>query len=107
MLNLLQIFQQLGFKVTFLPDNRLRPSPYTERMQEMGIECLYAPFVGKLEDLLRERSGEFDLIVLSRMEIGQKMLAACRAAAPKTPVVFDTVDLHFLRGRTRSHPGRQ
>lgn len=97
MLNLLRTFRQIGFKVTFWPDNGLRPSPYTEQMQELGIECLYAPFVGKMEDLLRQRRGEFDLIVLSRMEIGAKMLAPCRAAAPSTPIIFDTVDLHFLR----------
>ncbi len=98
MLNLLRIFQQLDFKVTFLPENLQRPSPYTERMQELGIECLYAPFFTDLTEFLRERRGEFDLIMLSRMEIGEKMLMTCRAEAPSVPVVFDTVDLHFLRG---------
>lgn len=99
MLNLLRIFQQLGFKVTFLPDNQLRPSPYTETMQELGIECLYHPFIGQVGDFLRQRGGEFDLIVLSRVEIGEKMLADCRAATPSTFVIFDTVDLHFLRNQ--------
>ena len=103
MLNLLLIFQQLGFKVTFLPANRLRHSPYTERMQELGIECLYAPFLGDIRDFLKEREGEFDLIVLSRMEIGEQMLDACLECAPSTPVVFDTVDLHFLRGQREAN----
>lgn len=99
MMNLLLIFQQLGFKVTFLPGNRLHQSPYTEHMQELGIECLYEPFLADFGDFLVERAGEFDLIVLSRMEMGQKMLEACIAHAPSTPIVFDTVDLHFLRGQ--------
>ena len=99
MMNLLRIFQQLGFKVTFLPGNRLHHSPYTEQMQEHGIECLYAPFLGDFGDFLIERAGEFDLIVLSRMEMGQKMLDACIEHAASTPIIFDTVDLHFLRGQ--------
>ena len=99
MLNLLLIFQQLGFKVTFLPGNRLRHSPYTERLQELGIECVHAPFLRDFRDFLIERAGEFDVIVLSRMEMGQKMLDACLECTPSTPIIFDTVDLHFLRGQ--------
>jgi GT2 family glycosyltransferase len=98
MWNLLLIFQQLGFKITFLPGNKLRESPYTERMQELGIEYVHSPFLNEFDEFLAERACEFDLIVLSRMEMGQKLLPACRKFAPSTPIVFDTVDLHFLRG---------
>jgi GT2 family glycosyltransferase/glycosyltransferase involved in cell wall biosynthesis len=98
MLNLLQILQELGFKVTFLPGDRRRHSPYTERLQELGIECLYGPFLGDFGEFLRDRGSEFDLIVLSRMEMGEKLLDLCKEFAPSTPIVFDTVDLHFLRG---------
>src|SRR6202171_5492886 len=37
MMGLLLILQELGLKVTFVPENPLRVSPYTERMQELGI----------------------------------------------------------------------
>ncbi len=99
MLKLLLIFQQLGFKVTFLPGNKLHQSPYTEQMQELGFECLHGAYLGSFRDFLSERAGEFDVIVLSRMEMGQKMLDACHETAPSTPVIFDTVDLHFVRSR--------
>jgi GT2 family glycosyltransferase/glycosyltransferase involved in cell wall biosynthesis len=98
MWNLLLIFQQLGCKITFLPGNKLRESPYTERMQELGIEYLHSPFLNDFRHFLRERGAEFDLIVLSRMEMGEKLLDACLEFAPSTPIIFDTVDLHFLRG---------
>lgn len=97
MFNLLGILGELGCRVTFLPANRHRATPYTERLQEMGIECLYEPFLFGTEEFLRERAAEFDLIVLSRLEVGETMLEPCRKAAPRTPIVFDTVDLHFLR----------
>lgn len=97
MRNLLLIFQELGFKVTFLPLNLEYQSDSADWMQELGIEFLHRPYVEKIEDYLAVRGPEFDLIVLSRMEVGQALLDICRAAAPSVPVVFDTVDLHFLR----------
>jgi GT2 family glycosyltransferase len=98
MLNLLLIFQELGFQVTFIPENLLRVSPYTERMQELGIECLHFPFLAGFDAFFTERGREFDVIVLSRAHVAEEMLPLCRKYAPNTPVIFDTVDLHFLRG---------
>lgn len=97
MANLLRIFQELEFKVTFLPGDGRPLVPYTDKMQELGIECVCTPFVGPLEEFLRNRREEFDLIVLSRLETGQQLLSRCRAEMPSTPIIFDTVDLHFLR----------
>jgi GT2 family glycosyltransferase len=99
MLKMLEILQDFGFQVTFAPYNAQRLSPYTDRMQELGIECLYDPFLRNFEALLVERSSEFDLIILSRAETAEKVLPICRAYAPQTPIIFDTVDLHFLRGQ--------
>jgi len=98
MLGLLLILQELGFKVTFVPANLLRVSPYTDRMQELGIECLYFPFPPGFDTFFAERGKEFDVILLSRAHVAEEMLPLCRKYAPATPVIFDTVDLHFLRG---------
>jgi len=98
MLSLLLIFQELGFQVSFIPANLLRVSPYTERMQELGIECLHFPFLPGFDTFFAERGKEFDLIVLSRAHVAEEMLPLCRKHTPNTPVIFDTVDLHFLRG---------
>lgn len=97
MLNLLIILQQLGFKVTFIPRNVQHLSPYTETMQELGVECIYQPFVANVEAFLAQRGGEFDLVVLSRAEVAAGLLDACAEYCPSAPVIFDTVDLHFLR----------
>ena len=98
MLGLLLIFQELGFQVTFIPANLLRVSPYTERMQELGIECLHSPFLPGFDTFFAERGKDFDVIVLSRAHVAEEMLPLCRKHSPNTPVIFDTVDLHFLRG---------
>jgi glycosyltransferase involved in cell wall biosynthesis len=49
------------------------------------------------EAFFAQREQAFDLIILSRAETAAKVLPACRAYAPSTPIVFDTVDLHFVR----------
>lgn len=97
MMGLLLILQQMGFQVTFLPSNLQRVSPYTERMQELGIECLHSPFFAGVDQFFSERGNEFDLIVLSRAEVARLLLSFCRKHVPDVPVVFDTVDLHFVR----------
>ena len=99
MLNLLKIFQRIGFKVTFVPLNSQRLSPYTDQMQELGIECVYDPFMVSFDAFLSSRRNEFDLIILSRAETAQRALPACLAYCPNIPRIFDTVDLHFLRGK--------
>jgi GT2 family glycosyltransferase/glycosyltransferase involved in cell wall biosynthesis len=97
MLKLLTILQDLGFLVTFAPYNGQHLPPYTERMQELGIECLYAPFFVNFQAFFSELEHRFDLIILSRAETAEKVLPVCRDYAPSTPIVFDTVDLHFVR----------
>ena len=97
MMGLLLILQELGLQVTFIPENLLRVSPYTERMQELGVECLHAPFLPGFDTFFTERGKEFDVIVLSRAHVAEEMLPLCRKYAPATPVIFDTVDLHFVR----------
>lgn len=39
----------------------------------------------------------YDVIVVARFYVYERAAAALRAACPNTPVVFDTVDVHFLR----------
>lgn len=97
MLNLLLILQELGFHVTFVPGNLQRVSPYTENMQALGIECLHAPYFPGVEHFFDTRGPEFDLVILSRAEVAEGVLPYCRKYIPDTPVIFDTVDLHFLR----------
>jgi len=97
MMGLLLILQELGLHVTFVPENLQRASPYTECLQELGIECLHAPFLPGFDTFFTERGKEFDVIILSRAHVAEELLPFCRRYAPDTPVIFDTVDLHFVR----------
>ena len=97
MLAMLEILTSLRCKVTFVADNLEHRQPYVSQLQQRGVEVLFHPYVRSITDLLSKRGSEFDIIIMSRHYIAVKHIDAVRAFAPKALVVFDTVDLHFLR----------
>jgi GT2 family glycosyltransferase/glycosyltransferase involved in cell wall biosynthesis len=102
MMAILEILTSLRCKVTFVADNLEHRQPYVSQLQQRGIEVLHHPFVRSITDLLSKRGSEFDIIVISRHYIAVKHIDAVRAFAPKALVVFDTVDLHFLRAERQA-----
>lgn len=97
MVNLMRLLRALGWQVTFFADNRLYVEGYTEALQSLGVEVLYAPYMNDPIKLFRQRGNEFDAILLSRHYIAINYLGLARLYAPKAKLIFDTVDLHYLR----------
>jgi GT2 family glycosyltransferase/glycosyltransferase involved in cell wall biosynthesis len=97
MFHILNILHQLGHRVTFVPDNLANISPYGEELQKRGIEIIYHPYFKKVRDYLISHGAEFDAVVLSRCDFARKHIADTRLCAPRSRIIFDTVDLHFIR----------
>lgn len=97
LLNIMRILRDLDCHVSFLPDNLARFDKYTALLQAEGIEALYHPFVASAPAFYRERGHEFDMVIVSRHYIAAHHLGLIRAWAPQATMVFDTVDLHYLR----------
>jgi len=97
MLNLMRLLREMGYAVNFLPDNRAHAGHYTEALQALGVEALYHPFVADPVAWLRQRGRELDAIVLSRHYVATNYVGLARLYAPQARLIFDTVDLHFLR----------
>jgi len=97
MQSLLEVLTALQCKTTFVADNLEFREPYVGRLQQLGIEVLFHPYVSSMADLLASRGSEFDIVIVSRHYIAAKHIDAIRQFAPRALVVFDTVDLHFLR----------
>ena len=95
--NFFQVIQQENWNVTFIPDNFLYDDKYTKSLQRMGVQCIYTPYWQSVQDYLRYNGKDFDVIVLSRVVIASKYIALLREYAPQAKIVFNTVDLHFLR----------
>jgi len=97
MFHILNILRRLGHRVTFIPDNLADIPPYTGELQKRGIEVVYHPYIKKVRDYLISHGSEFDAVVLSRCDFARKHIGDVRVHAPQSRVIFDTVDLHFLR----------
>lgn len=93
----MDLVQALGWKISFVPANLAWLGSYTEALQRRGIEALHAPFVLSLEQLLRERGSEFDLIYITRYSVAGAALPLISRHAPQARILFCNADLHHLR----------
>jgi len=99
MSQILRIFQRLGHHLTFVPDNLGDIPPYGDELRRYGIEVVCRPYITNVTDFLQNRGHEFDAVILSRCDTASKHIAPVRQFAPRSHVIFDTVDLHFLRAK--------
>jgi len=87
----------LGYGVTFMADNRAHAGSYTTSLQQAGIEVIYMPWADSLQQFFNERGMDFDFVVISRHYIASNYLSLLRRHCPQAKIIFDTVDLHYLR----------
>jgi glycosyltransferase involved in cell wall biosynthesis len=92
---LMQAMLDLGYSVTFLPANGWRREPYTRRLERLGIEVLGLPH--EWWNHITDLASGISYVWISRPQVANAFLAHARQALPRATVVYDTVDLHFLR----------
>ena len=97
MVNLMKVLRRNACHVVFMASNRAWVERYTQDLQALGVEVLYHPFDSDPVALFRERGAEFDSILLSRHYVAAEFVGLARLYAPQARLVFDTVDLHYLR----------
>ncbi|MGB2798805.1 MAG: glycosyltransferase [Dehalococcoidia bacterium] len=102
MFSMLKILSELGHKVTFLGDEPVPMEPYTAQLQQEGIEVVFSPYVRSIESHVRQNGTHFDVVILSRAHIAIKYVDIVRESCPQAKVIFDTVDLEFLREYRRA-----
>ena len=95
--NLLRMLRARGAHVAFLPTGLAHAGAATEALQRLGVETWYSPFARSAPAWLRDHAARFDVIVLTRHHLATAFLPLLRRHAPGARLVFDTVDLHYLR----------
>jgi len=83
----------------FLPANRTADGAYTEAMQQLGVECWHAPCGERAPAWLRSHGPRFDTVMVCRHYVASEFFPLLRQYAPQATLLFDTVDLHYLRER--------
>lgn len=99
LLNLMRLLRAEQAHVVFLPADRQFEGRYTRDLQQLGVEVWYAPFAQRAPTWLREHGRRFDSVLVCRHYVLREFLPLLRRYAPQARVVFDTVDLHYLRER--------
>lgn len=97
--NMLKILNNNGYKITLLPDDMKRITPYTERLQDMGIEVLYD---NNPLDYFKRNGRYFNTVMLVRPQVGYKYLKSVKRYFKNSRLIYDTVDIHFLREQRRA-----
>ncbi|MBQ0751405.1 MAG: glycosyltransferase [Roseovarius sp.] len=93
----IRLVQSLGYKVSFLPTNLAHLGKYTQDLQKLGVEMIYAPFFLSVQEYLSRHAAEFDAFYVTRFYVAQDVLGHLRSYAPEAKVLFNNADLHFLR----------
>lgn len=98
MFNLIRILRSMNYRVHFIPQsNFLHFGAYTERLEQMGVECIYGPFYNTVRDFLSERRDMFSHVFLARTPVAEAVIATVEELAPSAKKLFYTVDMHGLR----------
>lgn len=94
---LLKIFKAIHLNVFFLADDGQAKAPYAEELDNLGVNLLNSfstqkQAVKHLKGLLHA----VDYAWISRPMLNVKYQKICQVN-PKTKIIFDTVDLHYVR----------
>lgn len=97
MYNLLRVFTSLSHQVTFAAGNLRSPEPYTGCLRALGVNVLAKPGINSIDEFLHQEGSRFDVVILSRVSVAARHIGWVRRYAPQAQVIFDTVDLHYVR----------
>ena len=97
LVNLMRLLREQGMHVVFLAANREHAGRYTLDLQQLGVEAWYAPFAQRAPAWLQQHGARFDSVLLCRHYVASEFLPLLRRHAPQAQIIFDTVDLHYLR----------
>jgi glycosyltransferase involved in cell wall biosynthesis len=105
MMEIIRAIKRRGHHVILLPDNMVVFSPYLEDLQRMGVEVISAPYYDSVEEYLAQNGRELNLVIMSRADVAYRHMETARRHAPQARIVFDTVDLHFVREERQARLG--
>lgn len=93
--SLLQLLRENDWQIDFFADDGWSGPADARRLAEIGVALRQGDFIR----WFRGEAPSIHTVMLSRAPIADQYLALVRKLAPHARIVFDTVDLHFLRER--------
>ena len=96
-MNLVTELVRLGYEITFCALGPPSGDEYRAQLEGLGVTCLSTASGEPLNRFLETDGESLALCVLSRVHAGGHYFEQVRRFAGDARVVFNTVDLHFLR----------
>lgn len=93
MFTLMKLLVDLGWRVTFFPDNLDSDPRYRRPLEALGIEVFHGAYT--LGDAVIHRN--YSHAIVCRVDIGQRFIPFLRTVSPDTQILYDTVDIHYVR----------
>lgn len=94
---LMQILDSLGYKITFVPCSLKYEEGYYEDLVAANVEVVVYPSIQSVKEWLTVNAKSFDVCIMARGPVVWPHLGTLKACAPNLRLIFNTVDLHFLR----------
>lgn len=105
-INIMKLLRSMGWRVTFMADNRQAAPDEIALLGRHGVEVLCKPQSPSLSRWLKREGASLDAAMLCRYYVADTNLPLFRRLVPNAKVLFDTEDLHFVREeRTARHLG--
>ena len=96
--NLVRMLGRLGIKTVFASHRDLDYwGTYTDDLQQLGVETLYAPYSDSLKSYLKQAGKGIDYVLVHRVGVFKECASLLRTHCPNARLVFHTVDLHHIR----------
>jgi glycosyltransferase involved in cell wall biosynthesis len=93
-----RMFQALGYQVAFIATAEFAAANAARtELSAMGVYCVTADEYESVESFLQVSGPALDVCVLSRSHCGGHYIEEVRRRCPGAKVIFNTVDLHYLR----------
>jgi len=95
MYSILTVLKDLGYGITFIPDDFQPVEPYVSNLRKQGIEVVCGRV--NLETYFKENGPRFEVVILSEPQAAINFMSLVRAYAVNATLIYDTVVLRWIR----------
>lgn len=93
----IQLLVKMGCNVKFIGDNFYPHQPYTQQLEQMGVEILYGLSYQKNWKGWLHKNGQYlDVVFINRPHIAQHYIDAVKEYT-EAKIIYNVCDLHFVR----------
>jgi glycosyltransferase involved in cell wall biosynthesis len=93
LMQMMELLHEQGWRIDFIAADGFATAADIVRLANIGV-CYQA---GNPLRWLRQQGSKLDAVLLCRLPVASQYLGFIRQSSPHAKVVFDTVDLHYVR----------